>query len=125
MATGGSVRGRKNEGEKPGGFSPESEEVEDDECPRYFPPMRSRTRLGASGLAATDCVTLKLWPAIVSVPVRAEDVPLGEAVKDNVAPPLPLVGVTASQVAAVPAVHEQPALEVSVTVPVPPAAVNA
>src|SRR5205814_4556552 len=69
------------------------------------------------------CVTVKVFPAIVSVPVR--DVPAVFAATLNVTLPLPEPDapvVTVIHVALLTAVHAQPVGAVTVVLPVPPAA---
>jgi hypothetical protein len=72
---------------------------------------------------AAACVTVNVWPATVSVPVRAVVAVLAAALKETVPLPEPLAPlVTASQEALLTAVHAQPVPAVTFTVPVPPAA---
>jgi hypothetical protein len=68
-------------------------------------------------------LTVKVWPAIVSVPVRAAP-PFAAMVKFTVPVPLPEAGaLTVSHWALLVAVHAQPAVVVTVTgVPAPPTA---
>lgn len=64
--------------------------------------------------------TVKGWPAIVIVPVRAAPA-LAATVKSTVPLPLPLApAVIVIHVSAVVAVHTQPVAVVTATVPVPP-----
>jgi hypothetical protein len=76
------------------------------------------------GGAASD--TVKVWPAIVSVPVRGADVVFAAALKPTVPFPLPVAGVVnVSQSALLDAaVHAQPGVVVIVTEPVPPGSAN-
>jgi hypothetical protein len=72
------------------------------------------------------CVTVKLWPAIVSVAVRAVVVVFAAALKLTVPLAEPLVPpVTVTQLAPLVAVHAQPVVVVTATLPVPPAAATA
>jgi hypothetical protein len=76
--------------------------------------------------AMPGCVTLKLCPAMVSVPVRELVLPLAVALNATVPLPLPLAPlVTVSHdVLLLTPVHAQPASVVTVVDPVPPAAVT-
>jgi hypothetical protein len=72
---------------------------------------------------APGWVTVKLRPAIVSVAVRAADVVFEAAAKVTVPLPVPLdPAVTVTQLAPLVAVHAQPVVVVTATLPVPPAA---
>ena len=71
-------------------------------------------------------VTVNVWPATVSVAVRALSSVLAAALNATAPAPLPAApDVTVSQAALLVAVQAQPAGAVTVTEPVPPAAVNA
>ena len=64
-------------------------------------------------------MTVNVWPAIVSVPVRDADPVFAPTLYVTVALPVPLApAVTDSHPVFVVAVHVQPALAVTVTVPV-------
>ncbi len=66
------------------------------------------------------CVTVNVWPAMVSVAVRADPV-LAAAVIVTVPDPLPLAGLTVAQVELLEAVQPQPeALAVTPTLLLPP-----
>jgi hypothetical protein len=73
--------------------------------------------------AAPACVTVKVWPAIVNVPVRLVLAVFAAALKVTDPVPLPVApDVTVSQPAALLAVHAQPVAAVTVTLPVDAAA---
>jgi hypothetical protein len=75
---------------------------------------------------APDCVTVKVWPEIVNVVLRAAVVVFAAAVKVTVPLPVSLdPAVTVTQLAPLVAVHAQPVVVVTATLPVPPAAPNA
>ena len=75
---------------------------------------------------AADCVTVKLWPATVSVAVRLFEELFAPTLKVTVALPVPLdPAVTVTQLAPLVAVHPQPVIVVTATLPVPPAPANA
>jgi uncharacterized protein YhhL (DUF1145 family) len=75
---------------------------------------------------AAACVTVKLRPAIVSVAVRAVVVVFAATLKLTVPFADPLdPAVTVTQLARLVAVHGQPVIVVTATLPVPPAAANA
>ena len=92
------------------------------------PPARrstdsaARSRTHRHGGAAA-CVTVNVWPAIVSVPVRSAPV-FAAIVKSTDPLPVPLApDVIVNHAALLTAVHAQPAVVVTVTVvPGPPAA---
>jgi len=63
---------------------------------------------------AAPCVTAKVWPAIVAVPVRLVVAVFGVTVTVTVPVPLPPVGVTVIQLDP-PALQVQPAAAVTVT----------
>ena len=68
---------------------------------------------------APACVTVNVWPAIVSVPVRDGDPVFAPMLYVTAPLPVPLApAVTDSHAVFVVAVHVQPALAVTVTVPV-------
>ena len=68
---------------------------------------------------APGCVTVNVCPAIVSVPVRDTDDVFAPTLYVTVPSPVPLApAVTESQAVFVVAVHVQPALAVTLTVPV-------
>ena len=70
-----------------------------------------------------DCVTIKVWPAIVAVPVRAAEDPFAAAVIPTIPSPAPLApAVIVSQEALVVAVHSQPSPASTVSEMGPPAA---
>jgi len=70
-----------------------------------------------------DCVTIKVWPAIVAVPVRAAEDPFAAAVIPTIPSPAPLApAVIVSQEALVVAVHSQPSPACTVSEMGPPAA---
>ena len=74
---------------------------------------------------AAACVTLKVWPATVTGPVR--DVPsmLAATLNDTVPLPVPVApAVTVIQLALLVAVRAQPVVPVTVTVATPPAALT-
>ena len=76
--------------------------------------------------AAAACVTVKVCPATLSVPVRADVAVF--AVAEKLTVPFPLPGepaVIASQDAPLVAVHAQPAAALTVTEPVEAAALTA
>ena len=78
--------------------------------------------VGAQGAPA--CVTVKVLPAIVSVPVRALVVGFAVTLYVTVPLPLPLLpALIEIQDALLLAVQAQPVVAVTVTVPLPPAAV--
>src|SRR4051794_30645245 len=78
-------------------------------------------RLNAQLAAAS--VTVKVWPATVNVADRAAVVVFAAAVNVTVPPPVPVAPVAmTTHPALLDAVHAQPALVVTVTVPDPPAA---
>ena len=67
------------------------------------------------------CVTLKLWPAIVKVPVRELVLLLAVALNATVPLPLPLAPpVTVNQDLLLTPVHAHPAGDVTPVEPVPP-----
>ena len=67
-----------------------------------------------------DCVTVKVFPAIVSVPVRLDVAVLAAMLNVTVPPPDPVApAVTDSHETLLAAVHAQPAPTVTVTVPLP------
>ena len=69
------------------------------------------------------CVTLKLWPAIVNVPVRELVLLLAVALNATVPLPLPLAPpVTVNQDLLLTPVHAHPASDVTPVEPVPPPA---
>jgi hypothetical protein len=68
-----------------------------------------------------DWVTVKTWPAIVSVPVRDGPV-VGATVTLTVPVDVPDIGATEAQLTLLEAVHGQPAPAVTVTTVEPPAA---
>ena len=71
-------------------------------------------------------VTVKVWPATVSVAVRDAVVVFAAALNVTGPVPLPLVpAVTVTHAAVLAAVHAHPVGAVTVTEPEPPAAVNA
>jgi hypothetical protein len=71
-------------------------------------------------------LTVKVAPAIVKVPLRAAVVVFAAALMPTVPLPLPLApDVTLNHVSLLAAVHGQPVPAVTLTVPVPPAAVIA
>jgi hypothetical protein len=72
--------------------------------------------------AEAACVTVKVWPAIATVPVRLAVAAFAATVNVTVPPPLPLAGLTAIQAAALAAVQVQPVAVVTVAEMVPPAA---
>ena len=73
--------------------------------------------------AAAACVTVTVCPPMVRVAVRAVVAVLAVAAKATVPAPLPLApDVTVSHAAPLAAVQAQPAGDVSVTDPAPPAA---
>jgi hypothetical protein len=74
-----------------------------------------------STLQPGDCVTVKTWPAIVSVPVRAGPV-VAATVKPTVPLPDPAAVASEIQVTSLDAVHGQPAAAVTITAFEPPAA---
>jgi hypothetical protein len=75
---------------------------------------------------APACVTVKLWPEIVNVALRAAEVVFAAALKVTVPLPVPLdPPVTVTQLAPLVAVHAQPVIVVTATLPVPPAAATA
>jgi hypothetical protein len=76
----------------------------------------------AHGAAAW--LTVKVCPPTVTVAVRAEVVVLAATVKPTLAEPLPLAVPTVTQVALLDAVQPQPAVDVRVIVPFPPALVK-
>jgi hypothetical protein len=73
---------------------------------------------------AAACVTVNVWPPIVSVPVRGLVFGFAAALNATVPPPLPVAPlVTVSQdVSLLTPVHAQPASVVTVVDPVPPLA---
>jgi hypothetical protein len=73
---------------------------------------------------AAACVTVTLWPAMVSVAVREVVAVLAAKVTVTEPLPLPLAGDTVAQPWSDAAVHEQPAGAVTVTDDVPPLAVG-
>ncbi len=76
--------------------------------------------------AAAACVTLKVCPPIVSVPVRATVVVFAPALKLTVPTPAPEIGpVKDSHDALLAADHEQLEVVVIVTEPPPPVAATA
>ena len=72
------------------------------------------------------CVTVKVWPAIVTVPVRCAVAEFAAMVMLTVPLPVPLAPavIVTKLVALLTAVHVHPDVVVTFTVPVPPAAVN-
>jgi hypothetical protein len=66
------------------------------------------------------CVTVTVRPATVAVDERAVDCEEAATVSETEPGPLPLAALTETQVAALDAVHEQPAVVVIVTVVLPP-----
>jgi hypothetical protein len=73
--------------------------------------------------AAASCVTLKVWPAMVAVPVRALVAVFAATARLTVPLPLPLAPLaTLSHAAPLDAVQAQPAGLVTATVSVSPAA---
>ena len=76
--------------------------------------------------AAAACVTVKVAPAIVSVPVREVVTVFAATLNDAVPGPVPVApAVTVIQVGSLlTAVHPHPAAAVTVALPVPPAAVT-
>jgi hypothetical protein len=75
---------------------------------------------------AAACVTVKLWPAIVSVAVRATVMLFAATLKLTVPLADPLdPAVTVTQLASLVAVHAQPVIVVTATLPVPPLAAKA
>jgi hypothetical protein len=77
-------------------------------------------------LHGADCVTVTLLPATVSVAVREAVVVFGDALKPTVPLPVPLDPLTTlTHPALLAAVHPQPAVVVTATLPDPPAAANA
>src|SRR5437867_7490480 len=89
--------------------------------PQSYPVPPVRWTHGPAVGAAPACVTVNVWPAMLSVPVR-ELVPV-LAVTDQVTAPLPapLAGVQDSQAALLDGVELQPAPAVTVSVPLPAA----
>ena len=70
--------------------------------------------------ATAACVTVNVWPAMVSVPVRAGPV-FAATVKFTVPLPVPDVTPSVSHAALLTAVHVHPAVVVTATgVPAPP-----
>jgi hypothetical protein len=77
------------------------------------------------GAHVVACVTVKVLPAIVSVPVRLVVPVLAATLKVTVPPPVPAApAVTVIHTALLTAVHVQPAAALTVVLTVPPAAVN-
>jgi hypothetical protein len=74
--------------------------------------------------AAAACVTLNVWPPIVSVPVRALMFGLDEALNATVPFPLPLAPLVSvnHDVSLLTPVHAHPAGAVTAVDPVPPPA---
>jgi hypothetical protein len=72
--------------------------------------------------AAADCVTVRVWPATVTVPARLAVAVFAATFNVTVPPPLPLAGLTVIHVAALVAVQVQPVAVVTVAEAVPPAA---
>jgi hypothetical protein len=93
------------------------------------PPSASNAWLTGETLyeqLVPDCVTLKVVPAIVSVPDRFGAAGLAATLKDAVPLPVPLAPpVTVIHEALLAAVHTHPAPAVTVLLPVPAAAENA
>jgi hypothetical protein len=71
---------------------------------------------------AAACVTVRVWPAIVAVPVRLVVAVLATTVTATVPFPPPLAGLTVIQLAPLAAVQLHPAAAVTPTDEVPPAA---
>ena len=74
--------------------------------------------------AAAACVTLNVWPPIVSVPVRALVFGLADALNATVPAPLPLAPLVTvnHDVLLLTPVHAHPASVVTAVDPVPPLA---
>ena len=73
--------------------------------------------------AAAACVTVKVAPAIVSVPVRGVVTVFAATLNDALPGPVPVApAVTVIHVSLLTAVHPHPAAAVTVALPVPPAA---
>lgn len=74
---------------------------------------------------AAACVTVKVAPAIVIVPVRVDATVFAATLKPTVPLPEPVAPlVTVIHDALLPALHEQPVATVTLPLPVPPAAVK-
>ena len=87
------------------------------------PPAGTEPLVGAIAYvqAMPGCVTLKLWPAIVKVPVRELVLLLAVALNATVPLPLPLAPpVTVNQDLLLTPVHAHPAGDVTPVEPVPP-----
>jgi len=74
---------------------------------------------------APACVTVNVCPATVSVADRALVVMFAATLKAAVPLPVPLAVTAVSQPALLVAAHAQPSVDVTATLPVPPAAANA
>ena len=93
-----------------------------------LPPLAGKEALDDDSAyvhAAAACVTVKVWPATVIVPLRGELFGFAAALKATVVLPVPLVPlVTDSHAALLDAVQAQSPPVVSATDPLPPPAVT-